>query len=340
MGSKPKMPAPTTPDYTGATNKLLGTYTSTTPGVQAFEASARPGYTGLNLGDIASFLGGAGGQQGYVGQVGEQTAAAQQQLAQARAAEYGGMTAQAGQVRGLLETVSPEARRMMQLQQAAAEKAYASAEGLTGQEARGAQQAAREASMARGNIGSTGSIASEILNRENVLASKRAQAAEYGNRAYQTAQNFYAPTMQLLSGTPAAMGIGQQYANVGLSQIGQAAPKLFDYSTGFGMEQANVKAQDAYNQARYQQKLKNYQSTMGMVGTIGGAAVGTMFGNPMLGASIGGALTGSPSAGLATSQTVNQGFSMPSFLGGGSGGYLSGIGGGNAMGLAASSGAY
>ena len=116
--------------------------------------------------------------------------------------------------------------------------------------------------------------------------------------------------------TPAGMEYGRQYAVQGQAQLGEAAPKLFDYATGFGMEQSRVQAQDAYNQARYQQKLQNYQSKMGMIGTIGGAAVGAAFGNPMLGASIGGALTGSPSAGLATESTVNKGFSMPSFLGG------------------------
>ena len=316
MGSKPKMPKPTKADYGKSVGNLLGVYSSTTPGVQSFEASARPGYMGLNLGDIASFLQGAGGQEGYIGQVGSATTQAQQQLDAARAAEYGGMTGQVGAVRGLLGAISPEAQRIMQLQQAEANRAYQSSQGLSGQEERNAQQAAREASMARGNLGSAGSVASEVLNRENVLASKRAQASQAGQQAYQTAQNFYSPALSLLGGTPSSIGMGRQYAQTGLSEVGQATPKLFDYSTAFGIENANVKAQDAYNQARYQQKLQNYQSGMGMVGTLGGAAVGAMFGNPMLGASIGGALTGSPSAGLATSETVNKGFSMPSFLGG------------------------
>jgi hypothetical protein len=137
----------------------------------------------------------------------------------------------------------------LQLQQQAAETAYGSAQGLTGQEQRGAQQAAREASMARGNIGGNASIASEVLNREDVLARKRAEASMAGQTAYQSAQNFYAPAQSLLSGTPAAMGYGQQYAAQGQAQLGQATPKLFDYSTAFGMDQARVKAQDAYNQA-------------------------------------------------------------------------------------------
>lgn len=296
---------------------MLDTFNQTTKDVQDFERMARLGYGQQNLVDVGGSMFGIGGQQGIIGQTGQAATQAQQQIQGLRAGEYQSMTDQTGAVRGLLGAISPEAQRMMQLQQQAAETAYGSAQGLTGQEQRGAQQAAREASMARGNIGGNASIASEVLNRENILAGKREEAANAGQRAYQTAQNFYAPAQSLLSGTPAAMGYGQQYATQGQAQLGQATPKLFDYSVGFGMDQARVKAQDAYNQAKYQQDLKKYQQTTGMIGTLGGAAVGAMFGNPMLGASIGGALTGSPSAGLATESTINKGFSMPSFLGGG-----------------------
>lgn len=316
MGSKPKMPKPTTADYAKATGNMLGVYEQTTPRVQAFEKTAREGYGALNLSDIAGSMFGIGGEQGIIGQTGQAATQAQQQIQGLRAGEYGSMTGQASAVRGLLGEMSPEAQRMMQLQYMQAEDAYARSQGLNPQEQRLAQQSARESFGSAGRLGGNAGVASEILNRESSLASKRAEASGAASRAYQTAQNYYSPMQGLLSMTPAGMGYGQQYAAQGQAQLGQASPKLFDYSTGFGMEQARVKAQDAYNQAKYQQKLQNYQSTMGMVGTIGGAAVGTMFENPMLGASIGGALTGSPSAGLATSDTVNKGFSMPSFLGG------------------------
>jgi len=292
MGSKPKMPKPTTPDYAKATGNILGVYESTTPRVQSFEKTAREGYGALNLGDIAGALFGVGGEQGIIGQTGEAATQAQQQIQGLRAGEYGSMTGQAGAVRGLLGEMSPEAQRMMQLQSAQAEEAYARSQGLSPQEQRSAQQGARESFASAGRLGGNAAVASEILNRESSLANKRSEAANATSRAYQTAQNYYAPAQGLLQMTPAGMAYGQQYAVQGQQQLGQAAPKLFDYATGFGMEGARVKAQDAYNQAKYQQDLQKYQSTVGMIGTLGGAAAGMLVGNPMLGAQLGGSLAG------------------------------------------------
>lgn len=316
MGSKPKMPKPTDPNYGGATTNLLGTYNETTPGVQAFEGMARPGYTGLNLGDITSFLQGVGGQEGYISQLGRATGQAQDQLTSARGGEMSSMTGQAGAARGLLGAMSPEAEQMMRNQASLAQQSFQEAQGMSPEATRNAQQAAREAYAARGQLGGNASVAAEVLNRESAVASRRANAANLSGQAYQTSQNYYSPMQGILGGTPASMAFGQNYMTTGAGQIGRATPQLFDYSTAFGIEQSRVGAQDAYNQAKYQQKLQNYQSNIGLIGTLGGAAVGTMFGNPMLGASIGGALTGSPSAGLGTKNVIDKGFSMPSFLGG------------------------
>lgn len=295
MGSKPKMPKPTTPDYAKATGNILGVYESTTPRVQAFEKTAREGYGALNLGDIAGSMFGIGGEQGIVGQTGQAATQAQQQIQGLRSGEYGAMTGQAGAVRGLLGEMSPEAQRMMQLQSAQAEDAYARSQGLSPQEQRSAMQTARESFASAGRLGGNAAVASEILNRESSLAAKRNEAAGATSRAYQTAQNYYSPMQALLSMTPAGMQYGERYATQGQAQLGEATPKLFDYSTGFGMEGARVKAQDAYNQAKYQQDLQKYQSTVGMIGTLGGAAAGFAVGGPMgakMGAQLGGGLAG------------------------------------------------
>lgn len=295
MGSKPKMPAPTTPDYAKATGNILGVYESTTPRVQEFERMAREGYGALNLGDIAGAMFGVGGEQGIIGQTGQAATQAQQQIQGLRAGEYGAMTGQAGAVRGLLGEMSPEAQRMMQLQAQQAEQAYARSQGLSPEEQRLAQQGARESFASAGRLGGNAAVASEILNRESAMATKRSEASGATSRAYQTAQNYYAPALGLLQMTPAGMQYGERYATQGQAQLGQATPKLFDYSTGFGMEQGRVKAQDAYNQARYQQKLQNYQSGIGMIGTLGGAAAGFAIGGPVgaqMGAQLGGGLAG------------------------------------------------
>ena len=295
MGSKPKMPTPTTPDYAKATGNILGVYESTTPRVQEFERMAREGYGALNLGDIAGAMFGIGGEQGIIGQTGQAATQAQQQIQGLRAGEYGAMTGQAGAVRGLLGEMSPESQRMMQLQAQQAEQAYARSQGLSPQEQRSAQQGARESFASAGRLGGNAAVASEIMNRESSMAAKRAEAAGATTRAYQTAQNYYAPAQGLLQMTPAGMEYGRQYAVQGQAQLGEATPKLFDYATGFGMEQSRVQAQDAYNQARYQQTLQNYQSKIGMIGTIGGAAAGFAVGGPMgakMGAQLGGGLAG------------------------------------------------
>ena len=262
------MPAPTTPDYAKATGNILGVYESTTPRVQEFERMAREGYGALNLGDIAGAMFGIGGEQGIIGQTGQAATQAQQQIQGLRAGEYGAMTGQAGAVRGLLGEMSPEAQRMMQLQAQQAEQAYARSQGLSPEEQRLAQQGARESFASAGRLGGNAAVASEILNRESSMAAKRAEASGATGRAYQTAQNYYAPALGLLQMTPTGMAYGQQYAAQGQAQLGQATPKLFDYSTGFGMEQGRVKAQDVYNQARYQEKLQGWQNRMGLLGMV------------------------------------------------------------------------
>jgi len=71
------------------------------------------------------------------------------------------------------------------LQQNAAEDAYARARQLNPEQMRDADQAARESFAARGMLGSTGSVASEILNRESSIAARRAEAAGMGQLAQQ-----------------------------------------------------------------------------------------------------------------------------------------------------------
>lgn len=295
MGSKPKMPKPTTPDYAKATGNILGVYESTTPRVQEFERTAREGYGALNLGDIAGAMFGIGGEQGIVGQTGQAATQAQQQIQGLRGGEYQGMTEQAGAVRGLLGEMSPEAQRMMQLQSQQAEDAYARSQGLSPQEQRLAQQGARESFASAGRLGGNAAVASEILKRESSLANKRNEASNATTRAFEVARNYYAPAQGLLQMTPAGMEFGRQYAIQGQGQLGQAEPKLFDYSTGFSMEQSRVQAQNAYNQAKYQQQLQNYSSGIGAIGTLGGAALGFAIGGPMgaqMGAQLGGGLAG------------------------------------------------
>ena len=124
-------------------------------------------------------------------------------IADIRKSELATMRAQAPLVRGLMDSLSPEQARAIDLQQTAMERAqglesdfqaasqpYTGMFGTMAQEAfarrgvlspeeqRAAQQTAREASAASGRIGSTGAIAAEIQNREAAQAARRAEASQ------------------------------------------------------------------------------------------------------------------------------------------------------------------
>ena len=168
MGSKPKTPQVPAVDIAGDIQKYVSGLQGQLPTILASEAQYRPQFQGLNLADIQSFLGGTEQQQGLFGLSALASQQTQEQLQQARAAELAGMQAQAPAVRTLMQTLSPEAAQQVANAQVIAQQAQRRAEQrqLSPQEARMATQTAREASGQRGMLGSIGSVASEVLNRD------------------------------------------------------------------------------------------------------------------------------------------------------------------------------
>lgn len=131
-------------------------------------------------------------------------------IADIRESELETMRSQAPLVRGLMDRLSPEQARAIDLQQAAMERAqglesefqatsaplsgmfgtmaneaFARRGTLSPEEQRAAQQSAREASLASGRIGGTGAIAAEIQNREAAQAARRQEAAGMAGLAQQ-----------------------------------------------------------------------------------------------------------------------------------------------------------
>jgi hypothetical protein len=237
--------------------------------IAQFEGKNRPTFGNLNLGDIQTFFQGGGNQQGILGLggqayqtgVGQQLAAQQQQLA-----------GQQGQVQGLRQLqagLSPEAAMATQQASDAARTAYAASLGVTPEEQRMAQQAAREAAQSSGRLGDNSSIAGEILGREDILARKRAEAAQAGGRAFQLGQSFYQqPGLQALYSTPAGMQIGQNYLNYGVQSIGQSTPQLFDVGQALNLGAAQRQNILSAQQANAQIKASNQASTMGLFGDV------------------------------------------------------------------------
>jgi hypothetical protein len=198
------------------------------PTILGSERQYRPEFQGLNLGDISAFLGGVDGQQGLFGIGSLATEESQRQLQAAREAEILGMTGQAGIGRGLMETFSPESAAQVQAATRAAEQAYRRADQrqLSPQEQRDVTQQTREAFGQRGMLGSTGSVASEILNRDvyrrGVQQEARAEAAQAGGRAFELGQTFYtSPCFQYLAESLRPTRLGSSKWALGLVRLAQ-----------------------------------------------------------------------------------------------------------------------
>jgi hypothetical protein len=290
MGSKPKAVRAPEMDIAGDIQKYVSGMSSALPEIFSQEQQFRPQFQGLNLGDIQSFLSGAGGQQGIFGLSREASQQAGMGLGEAREAELGQMTGQAGLTRGLMQALSPEQAAVVQGFGDEAQRAYAASQRISPEEQRGYQQSAREAASAAGRLGGNAAIASEVMGREDVFARKRAEAAQAGQNAYNVAQGFYTqPGLSLLGSVPMSYQAGQNQLGLGLGAIGAGTPQLFDTSVGLNLGAAQRSNQLAAATANAQAKASRSSGFMGALGSIGGALLtapmtgGASFGGLALG---------------------------------------------------------
>lgn len=272
-GSTPKVPIPQTPDLGGDISSLLTPLNQKMGDIAAFEQKNRPILGNLNLGDIQTFFQGGNGQQGIFGLgQGAYQAGVDQQL-QAQRQQLFGQQQQVQGLRNLQSTLSPEAAMATDQASNAARIAYNASLGVTPEQQRMAQQTAREAAQASGRLGDNSSIAAEVLGREDILARKRAEAAQAGNQAFQLGQSFYQqPGLQALYSTPAGMQIGQNYLNYGVQSIGQATPQLFDVGQALNLGAAQRQNVLSAQQTNAQLKSQNKAATMGLIGDLFGSA--------------------------------------------------------------------
>lgn len=275
MGSSPpKVKAPKMDIGADIRNYVSG-MSKSLPRIISQEQQFRPQFQGLNLSDIQSFLSGAGGQQGIFGLSNQAAQQASMGLGEARGAELGQMTGQAGLTRGLMQALSPEQAGVVQGFDTEAQRAMAASQRISPEEQRGYQQTAREAASAAGRLGGNAAIASEVMGREDVFARKRAEAAQAGQNAYNAAQGFYtSPGLNLLGSTPLSYQQGQQFINTGLGAIGSGTPQLFDTSVGLNLGAAQRANQLAAQSANAQAAAAQNAGIMGALGGIGGAAFG------------------------------------------------------------------
>jgi len=255
--------------------------------VLGVEGRYRDNFQGLNLNDASSFLYGTGGNQGLVALNRNMIDKAGNQLARARGDEIGTMTNQAGDIRGLLQAVSPESAKMVNMAYQDAMQAQRSAQGLSGQESRSARQFALEGSMMQGRGGDNSALAAQILNRDNILTQKRQEASQLTQNAYNMANSFYsAPGLQALSAVPNSYQAGLGMTQMGLSAIGAGKPQLVDIGAGLNLGAANRQNQFAAN-ASAAGKPNPYISAG--TGALSGAAAGATIGSavPIFGTAVG-----------------------------------------------------
>ncbi len=140
---------------------------------------------------------------------------------------------------------------------------------LTPEEQRGIDQRARQGSLARGRIGDQSSLAAEALGRSDYTA-QFAQPAFGMNR--QLAGDV---GMTILGRPSSSIGLGSQM--LGQAQQGAAGPmgpQLFDPNVGINMAMQEQSNQVSLLGAQAQANAARSAGMMGMIGSLGGAAIG------------------------------------------------------------------
>ena len=198
-----------TAKYTADVNRLQTTFEKTQNRSLAFEGKNRPAYTGLNLGDVAAFTQGAGGQEGYYDQLRNATNEAGRMIGDARSAELGQMTGQAGQVRGLLQTMSPEAAARVQQAQDQAAQAQGLSSTYQGQSQGYVDQARDIAMEARGLPGLYQAKSQGYVDQANIIGSEA-----FARRGYLSPEQMRNAEQQARAGAQAAGRVG---GNLGIA---------------------------------------------------------------------------------------------------------------------------
>lgn len=323
-GSAPSIPMPTDPLRVSTMGANKGTSLATRQASSLFGnyyPSVLPQVFGLQEQYAPQFMEqafGFGGQA-LTGLQALQRAAgteAAQSMADLRAQELGQMTGQVPLTRGLMEALSPEQAAAVRASAQEAERARVSAQGVTPEEQRMYQQTAREAAQASGRLGGNAAIASEIMGRENVMARKRAEAADAAQRSYNLAGGFYTqPGIGLLSATPESYGAGTSIGGTALG-LGQSLGPELDYNLPLNLSRERASAIDARNMAQYQADMQAKQSRAGMIGSLVGLAAIPFTGGLSAGLGLTGLAGGALGATGLSGLGLSAGMSLKNMLGG------------------------
>lgn len=279
------------------------------------EQTYRPEYTELELADINTLLRGTEDQAGLLdiqdeaarraADIGQELTAAQREADIADVETLGGRATEA------LRSADPMQKALLEQINQMSQDQFARSGRLTPEQMRNAQQQARLAGASRGRVGDQGTVASEILNREQALRNRRLEALQTGQLAFGMNQATAADPFQAILGRPAqAPGMGMASSQFAAGLAGQQlGPNLFDPNAGI-----NLGLQNQANLANYQSSIYGSQAGFAgaqaqgrgqMIGGIAsgvGALAGGVLGGP-LGASLGAKL-GKSAAGCWVAREV------------------------------------
>ena len=299
MGSSVKMPkpppAPTPVDPGKSALDFIRSMSS--PELQnrllQAEKTYRPEYTELELADINTLLQGTEDQAGLLdiqdeasrraADIGQELTAAQREADITDVETLGGRATEA------LRSADPMQKALVEQINQMSQDQFARSGRLTPEQMRNAQQQARLAGASRGRVGDQGTVASEILNREQALRNRRLEALQTGQLAFGMNQATAADPFQAILGRPAqAPGMGMASSQFAAGLAGQQlGPNLFDPNAGI-----NLGLQNQANLANYQSSI--YGSQAGFAGAKAqarGSMIGGLAGG--LGA-LGGGLLSNP----------------------------------------------
>ena len=310
MGKKSKAPpAPVDPLQSSGqqSRQLLKYYRTQVPQWLQLQNRFGPQFMAQMLGQTGQVLGGVGGKPGLQALQLSSGQEAGRTLGQLRAEELQQMTGQTGLTRDLMAALSPEQAAQVAASAQEAERARASAQGVTPEEQRMYQQTAREAAQASGRVGGNYAISSEIMGRENIMAAKRAEAARAGQQAYSLAGGFYtSPGLAALQSAPLSYGDCLNTLGTALN-LGPSSSGSFDYNMPLGFAKERAGALDAYNMEKYKADQERRAGIMNLLGKATSLGSAVMTGGASMGL---GSLMTSMGGGMGSTGLFNAGANL------------------------------
>lgn len=247
------------------------------------EEQFRPRYAALELQDIATYARGVDETPGVFDLLEEQSRRAaelqREQLQLQREADVQALQEFAPQAVEAYRAADPRSAELADLAQQQAVRLFGEAEGeLSPERRRIAQQAAREASLARGRIGDESAVAAELLGREQFKAGLRQEARQAGLGAFQQQRQIAGDIGMTLLGRPSqAIQLGGQM--LGQAQglaAGPTGPQLFDPNVGINLALQQRGQDIEFQGAQAQARGSLIGGALGAIGTAGG--IGSFFG--------------------------------------------------------------